>query len=142
MKMKLTELRERVAKAVGADRAIDVAVARAFAAKQPTRMAPMDEEGSAMGVIDANNEWVEIPYVTQSVDAALGLVERLLPGWVFSICGPDSMDSRSLANLWPDAQPFPAELDINEPGQTLPLAILAALLSAMAALHPEMGETK
>lgn len=69
-------------------------------------------------------------HVTANVDAALALVERCLPGWIWEVSGGG--DSAPFARL---AKPRFGE--IRHVAATVPLAVLAALLRALIAQsHP------
>lgn len=75
------------------------------------------------------------PRPTASIDAALALTERLLPGWVFDHVGQDAAGSRGQMHHmgWTaeisDGAGEPCAFQGMAP--TLPLAILSALLSAL-----------
>lgn len=75
--------------------------------------------------------WVIVPHVTASIDAALALTERVLPGGVDAVL-----------KLQTGGKYFHAELETEEGDETafnhpsLPLAILAAMLSAIIAQEP------
>jgi len=97
------------------------------------------------------NDWVEVfvkdkgtliysepyPHVTASVDAAIALAERVLPGWTFEHIGQDYIRARGLDN---DVMPMGWTVEISDGSQTiqgqaptLPLAICIALLRAKEA---------
>lgn len=103
----LNELLERVKKATGPDRQLDYALFCHFA--------PM-EVASAWHPLNGHK-------YTTSIDSALGLVERVLPGWKWNI-GHDANDDLH-ATVWHGVT------EHDEYGSIAPLAILAALLSAL-----------
>lgn len=79
------------------------------------------------------------PSYTASIDAALALVERMLPGW-FCTIAIKTLKYEVVGGPWADlASPkwvAGTELDgyAEAAGATPPLAILAALLSALSTL--------
>lgn len=74
-----------------------------------------------------------VPKYTSSIDAAVSLAERVLPGWFWGITqGSDGNDSYEFqGNVWPGVTPFPAGLERfgyhRSPAIALVLAILRAL---------------
>ena len=111
----LEEIRERVGKAEGPDRELDDAVWMALCWKDHSREIARGELA-----------------LTGSMEAALSLVDLLLPqnGWSFHFHRWDPDPSYHFY-LFPDRREKPSfkgELD------TAPLAILAALLSALLSL--------
>lgn len=68
-----------------------------------------------------HGEMDTLPPFTASIDAALALVERLLPGWNYTF-------NRGHCEL---RHPKHRAKDVQAFGKTTPLAILAALLSAL-----------
>jgi len=110
----MDELIERLEKAVGPDHELDLILARMV----------------APGAIAHSSE--HLPY-TSSVDSALALVERKLPGWAWyveRIAGIDTRPHICEADLW-----LPAQLGrggrFRAGAPTAPLAILLALLKAL-----------
>jgi hypothetical protein len=69
---------------------------------------------------------ITLPAYTGSLDAIIGLIEAKLPGWNMAVW----IDEEPQANLYPKAQPFPAEMDIYESGETPALALTCAFLQA------------
>jgi len=142
----LSELLERVRKATGPDRDIDGHIAAALRVKKnlpdwaknwPGEWRPTIQ-GSVV-LMNDNGEpgphFSSMPY-TASIDAALALVERVLPKFLlgglydFKVHNFDGqvVDKRACAILTTDmSEPF------EEDAATRPLAILAALLSALIA---------
>ena len=100
----LESLRERVGKATGPDRDLE-----------------WDIQQELFG-IDAVG-FHETPHYTASIDAALGLVERKLPGMGWELIAFDNREAGVQAVIGDDMADAP----------TAPLAILKALLSALAA---------
>lgn len=82
-----------------------------------------------------------IPKLTASVDAALALADRVLPGWTFEHIGQDYIRARGLDN---DVMPMGWTVEISDGAQTIqgqaptfPIAILIALLRAKEASNAE-----
>lgn len=100
------ELLERVKAARGADMLLSNDMWRALRGQEP---------GSIL--------YHETPDVTASIDAAIALVERVLPGWRWNI-GHDANDELH-ATIWHGVT------EQDEYGATAPLAILAALLLSL-----------
>lgn len=152
--MSLDTLLDRVRNATGPDRELDKAIA--FATKfRPDeihdRLASFAAHEAKHGYDAAwiaHSPWHllwDIPQYTASVDDALALVGRALPGWVYNVgsCQPDFLTDQD--------KPFSADLSgpvtwrviEREVGEepdfpnhcatavTAPLAILAALLTAL-----------
>ncbi len=74
---------------------------------------------------------------TASVDAAIALAERVLPGWYWGITqGDDGEDAVEFqGNVWPSIQPYPAELEQYGYHKFPAIALLIALLRAKEANH-------
>ncbi len=122
----IDELIERVEKATGPDRGIDAAMFRVdqpdLARSSPWPQFTIDQD-------EGRDDFKAIPRYTASIDAALALMERKLPGWRISM---DQMEDG-----W--------DTDLSEPGnrsgvfnatrKTLPLAIILALLIALRSLR-------
>ncbi|WGM31458.1 hypothetical protein [Brevundimonas sp. NIBR11] len=71
----------------------------------------------------------DLPEITTSLDAALSLAERVLPGWNFSMATGVGTDGPP----WVQAYPVPFDEDNccdAEFAETLPLALCAAILRA------------
>lgn len=138
-KAALRELRERVEKATGPDREID-----ALLEVETTPIVASDDDLIYLLPIHrddhckAGTYWRKArsgaslhtaPLYTASVDAALALVERCLPNWTDASnatapeCGID----------WDLFEPVRYGRRVKGTGKTRPLAILAALLSALEA---------
>lgn len=132
---KLQVLLERVKAASGPDREMDAAVWLALepgvTRKQWSYIHTASGQECRMDETrDATGRLIVVPSFTASIDAALALVERVLPGWF----GKVSFNGRgSFCWLWE-----PGVLDDDDDGKpiygkTPALAILAALLTALAA---------
>ncbi len=72
---------------------------------------------------------------TASIDAAVSLAERVLPGWYWGITqGDDGEDAVEFqGNVWPSIQPYPAELEQYGYHKFPAIALLIALLRAKEA---------
>lgn len=110
----LLELAARCEAATGPDRELDLAIAEAL-------RLPRQRNGSVN---------ISAPF-TASLDAAVTLV---LEGWDWSvgIIKGDGSFPPAEANVSPNYQPFPVDLDLNADAQTPALALCAAALRARA----------
>lgn len=140
----LDELLARVEKAEGPDRELDRDLARAFGWTET----------------DTGNDWRDVnwnrpdgfrlpigtlaepPFFTASLDAALALCERVLPGWSWMLRGASASGGQDFAKLWRPYQTPPGN-DFDAFGKSPPLALLAAMLKALIAqaASPESGPT-
>jgi hypothetical protein len=137
----LAELLERVRAATGPDEmlAADICVHLQYGGggsegASNVRTDP-DWEGELLFEIGTEDCVNPIPKLTASIDAALGLVERVLPGCSWRI--QRNLDGRDWAELYRRKGEF---FDVWSEGgfQATPaLAILAALLSALIAQKAE-----
>lgn len=133
----LQALRERVAKAAGPDREIDARICQALLPYlsganygRPGLVVDM----AAPSVL-GGGQIAEAPPLTASIDAAIRLVERVLPGWRWDV-GSSTVDYSSM--LW---DPAPAGASTAEIfARTAPLAILLALLDALIAQGTQPDE--
>jgi hypothetical protein len=93
-------------------------------AKGPDREIDRELQGEPHGT----TRWSFIPEYTASIDASLALVERLLPGWKRSLFEKrgGGWIARVSSPRW---ETFTSGED--DPLPTAPLALLAALLSAI-----------
>ncbi|MRN45427.1 hypothetical protein GJU93_02255 [Brucella sp. 10RB9212] len=87
-----------------------------------------------------DNKSHKSPEYTASVDAALALAEKVLPGWTFEHIGQDYIRASGLDN---DVMPMGWTVEISDGSQTIqgqaptfPLAICIALLRAKEASKP------
>lgn len=133
----LQALLERVEAASGPDRDLDWTMAQAFDPDLAGRVL-ITYEGSKAACI-ANGLWPKrkgacwrdalfsVPRYTASLDAAVGLVEKMLPGWTWGINGPDpELDGECVGSLWKSTANT-----IDGDGKTPALALIAALLKAL-----------
>lgn len=87
-----------------------------------------------------------VPKYTASIDASLALVERVLPGW-FCTIATKTLQDEVVGGPWADlASPewvSGADLDgyAEARGATPPIAILAALLTALSTLPNTQGNS-
>lgn len=129
----LTELRERVLAATGPDREID----GDFAILAGWTFVKMKGDRNPYWRKPGVTEWYmrsDLPNFTASIDAALALVERMLPGCgLFFLRGED--EAGNTAGLYQKGCGSHAapEHQFEETADTPPIAILAALLSALIA---------
>jgi len=104
----LDGLIERVRIATGPDRELDIAIGDAL---PPAKI-------FSSGHWFNRDDFIRYPAVTNSIDAALALVERCLPGkW-------DAVLHMALASLWAENAP-------NTPHNLLPKYVILALLTAL-----------
>jgi len=131
----LTDLLRRAEGASGPDRELDADILAALLDASRERGYRNANAMRSKGCADlpARDYWRRHgPLVTSSVDAALALVERVLPpAWVRLDSWYD--DSKKVAAILP--KPTPNEV-AGGIGTTLPLAVLAALLKALIAREP------
>lgn len=115
------QIKERLEKATGPSRPIEEALKLAIAAHMFAAGASKEDVVATVG----GDFYADPPLWTSSVDAALALVERLLPGWTWRV---EKWTECYDAKLWglADAPGIGAGH-----GPTAPLAILAALLTAL-----------
>ena len=136
----LAELLERVRAATGPDRSIDVAIAIAFPPEGEKRR-ELSDASTRCGQYWYSHKYEEgsrsALEFTASIDAALALTERMLPGWSWKIVGepgavyPHCAVVRNAATLSDVAEAFVAS------HRTPSLAILSALLAALIAQEPQ-----
>jgi hypothetical protein len=104
----LQSIRDRVANATGPDREIDYAIYT-----YSTGLWRTDD----------------FPAVTSSIDAALALVERVLPGWEWSVWASGGVFGATIYNT-PEDEIEPC---VSAQAPTAPLAILKAFVAALIA---------
>jgi len=148
---RLAELVERVRRATGADREIDRELYLAFECK------PLPPEGMTFDWIEEGwpgrghvkphglvthyrdnspTDGMLSPHYTASIDATLGLVERLLPGWRYAVVKQENSASPATPDgfhCWLE-DPEGATDHQDGPRIRAPLAILTALLTALLSL--------
>lgn len=122
----LEELLERVKAATGPDRELDGDIAEALGINPKGSFRMRSSPDKAAFGIGAYSSWKPDP-LTASIDAALALVERVLPGWTYNF-GNVGEDDCGWACL---TQPEGDCTDFGASAPTIPLAILAALLQAL-----------
>ncbi len=140
----LTELLARVEGCKGPDREIDCAIAVALEGyyTKPHPGWPDDPTRTMYCKIDADGSRIEpgnasdmlVHEYTGSIDAALALVERMLPGWDY---GMDRDQGEFIVTL--TAAGASMAKGHQAEAATLPLAILTALLNALIARTPATG---
>ena len=120
----LTDLLARVEAAQGPDRELDCAIFCATAAS-PFQSYYPDCVLASQGGFAARLEIDDIEKFTASLDAAVALMERVLPGWSWTL------RSNSTAVLWsPQSDAHDREMVAR--CATPALALLAAILRALA----------
>lgn len=146
----LKALLDRVEKVEGADRELDLAIVDAFglgnfipfASHMP--MGRMEKIGDSwIDKGDNKGPWASnerfVPHYTASIDAALALTERVLPGWYGRAWFGDTPpyhphEQKSRVALWcSDRGKKQAIFGIGSDAATLPLSIIAATLRAKIA---------
>lgn len=132
----LSPLHQRVREASGPDRELDAELYVLLEVipndGRVSTYGPYDPAFSPYLVAGTKIDWLpttreDAPYYTASIDAALALVERVLPGCRVRML---IMASKTLVNLAEHGVPFPKWSPLAE-GATPALAILSALLSAI-----------
>lgn len=126
---------ERIEAAEVGSRELDAAVFRHFGQPLPDQFASLrldldwQADGSALMAIGEMNVRYDPPTYTTSIDAAVALAGRVLPGWVAGI-----MQNRGREVLaWSAylSPPNPAELDeVEAHAHTPALALVASILRA------------
>jgi hypothetical protein len=126
----LRSLRERVEGASGGDRELDADMSSALLDSQVKRkreLLPSYVHHFGDG------EWVLIPAYTASLDAALGLVERCLPGWEWILGRHNTKAGERSGTRFRGTLIQPGGELTACWGHTPALALLSALLSALPA---------
>lgn len=126
------KLLERIRAADGPDRELDEQLALAIGGWKQSEDSHYTESPEGLDYYYPSEHW---PHYTASIDAALALVTKLLPGrwWVLN----SGLEAGSATCLIDAGKPFETH---NDHGATPPLAILASLLTALIA-QPKPGET-
>lgn len=128
--MQLSDLIERVEKLAGPDREADALVCAA-SGYEVRQHGGRDYYEPIAGV-----SWQEVPHYTGSIDDAVALTERLLPGWHgdIDVCATapmsDGVYGARLFNQNGDWANYAGE------GPTPAIALVLATLRAYAAAHP------
>lgn len=143
MTQQLHEILERLEKAEGPDREIDAWLIFALdleqryiaGGKEPI---PRDIkwDGVEFSLYDENGKhgfWGPhvVPEFTASLDAAVALVEKMLPEWWWRVNGGSPATKGRLRTAC--VAPIGTHDTINEIGMTAPLALLAAMAKALIA---------
>jgi hypothetical protein len=133
----LKSLRERVIAAEGPDRRLDAELCCAFHLTNLRPAEPDDFEGKygySPGNLKCEHGFLMAEFYTSSIDAALGLVERVLPGvhW-------DRFTEGDVHLYWRPNIEADYLMARSPRGLKTPLAILAALLSALISKEPSDG---
>ncbi|MCO7726424.1 hypothetical protein NJB93_07430 [Brucella intermedia] len=137
----MTDLITRLSKLDAPDREVDAEIAVLFSG-DPDAYVVRPNEGAMFShkpgwFATGDNKSHKSPEYTTSVDAAIALAERVLPGWTFEHIGQDYIRASGLDN---DVMPMGWTVEISDGSQTiqgqaptLPLAICIALLRAKEA---------
>lgn len=125
----MRDLIERLEKAKGADRELDFAIASACGFDVRLEGSNRTDQSKIFNAYDCNNKRISSKF-TSSIDAAVALVERALPGWTWTL---DS--ASSTATLWKDDEASEATHQV--PGATPAIALCIALLRAKEARAEE-----
>lgn len=113
----LTALLERVKAATGPDRELDAAIVRALGLA----------ENDLVFYIGRGDDWPQAK-ITASIDAALALVEKMLPG---AMQASGIMEEGPFCRLVVPNPEYWGYREFKGDGVTQPLAVLAALLTAL-----------
>jgi hypothetical protein len=135
----LGELLERVRSAKGPDRKVDALIEVEVRRQEAYRVGLNDQQraywtATVDGLVYDSATRYDAPRLSASIDAALALVERVLPGWRYDIHSPRF--GRQFEGVLMDGDHASRRIDVAT-ATTAPLAILAALLSALIAQEPK-----
>lgn len=135
----LKGLLERVEKAEGPDREIDAEIWLALVPGTTRKQWSYIHKASGKECFvdetrDATHALINVPSYTASIDAAVALVEKLLPGWRLMVTTPGgaylmSSDFEPAEEEWGEPKGFTCAADAKSPA----LALIAALLRALIA---------
>ena len=140
----MTTLSERLEKAKGADRNLDRAIFDALGFE-------VHEFDPGDGDVSQWRQWadgtrVKDTHVTASIDAALALVERVLPGWtvqIFQLRRNKGWGARISSLRYDTFSSFEDDAHVSDDGfvgqSSGALALLVALLRARASLQDKGG---
>ncbi|SOC45718.1 hypothetical protein SAMN05892877_117107 [Rhizobium subbaraonis] len=144
---KLDELIERLEKAEGPDRELD---SRIWLETSPGVTRSVQHVVSATGAWppydidetrDETGRLITVPSFTASLDAAVELAERVLPGCRWGVTQGDTPEDDFQGNVWPGVQPYQADFDVFGYHKSAPLALCLAILKAVRAhMHPRDRE--
>ena len=129
----LAELLERVKAATGPDRELDAAL---LCATSPSYHLSKNSLGGTVICRDGFRWNIEdiAPYLITSIDAALALADRVLPGWWLHGLGKSPLHGLWWCTLYSLNAKEAAEV---EDADTAPLAIIAATIYALIAQEPQ-----
>jgi len=91
---------------------------------------------------DEAMQWEGVPYCTTSLDAALALAERVLPGWAVTMVHRPAIQTIT-ATIFPEGDDSYGAVDDRAGrayAKTLPLALCASILRATATQPSDDGE--
>lgn len=122
--MTIPELIEKLEKATAPDRELDADIAI-------TLKMIAEREWWSVNYLSGDM----IPAYTASIDAAVHLCERVLPGWRNSSI--KSGDNEFAAYIWADSNPWPPEASVERVKSSRAIALCIAIFRA---LQPKEGE--
>lgn len=134
----LTEISDLLDKAPGPDRGLDVRIALAtahpgYAVLDPDCGVIVEPRPEGYVEYSAFRHVITVDQYTRSIDAALGLVERLLPGWTWNLGSENP--HHSSPSPWCCLAPPGVDWDevgvVQGDAPTVPFAILKALIVAL-----------
>lgn len=138
----LSSLISRVEKATGPDRGLDAEIsavlephlfdAPGFTPERPIPSFRYDPSENVIrfdggGIMDVRF----FPPVTSSIDAAVSLAERVLPGWGWGITHGSEKEEDIQGNVFPKQVPMPAHLDCYGYHRVPAIALVLATLRAV-----------
>lgn len=129
----LQALRERVEKAEGPDRSIDgdIVVQLGLADRYRNWYEHQPETDDEWQML-VSGKWVSLPAFSASIDAAVALIERKLPGYGFEVLASDRDSYRAAVWPWISSRGTRAQIGHQHSyAKTPALALIAALLSAL-----------
>lgn len=134
----LSSLISRVEKATGPNYALEVDIFKFF---NPDYRDYVEGRGGLVHKNDGEDQRVlsnvRPPNVTASIDAAVALAERVLPGWGWGITHGSEKAEDVQGNVFPKAIPFPAHLDCYGYHAIPAIALVLATLRALQSKGPE-----
>lgn len=139
--MTRAEIIDRLEKAGVPDRELDAAIMRHVGDAPHEGPRPLQDwkyEGSGRWHLSEFNQphpgyTILAPAYTASLDAAIALVEKMLPGWRWTVFGPhpDFTERFAHADLWKRDPSVMITEPVSEKAATPALALLLALFRAM-----------
>ncbi|WP_300573431.1 hypothetical protein [Phenylobacterium sp.] len=128
---------ERLEKATGGDRELDLDIAQQFGwTNTGPNFLGSGIRADLIGFAPSTAMFAAIPACTTSLDAALALVERVRPGWRFS-CGDDHDDTDQ--PCWARVFPAPREQHRGSGNWHGATPAIALLISLLRTLEPNNG---